>query len=48
MKFSVIIPTYNRIQLLNKAIESVSRQTYQGYEIIIVNDNPEQNPKLML
>jgi len=41
MKFSIIIPTYNRINLLEKAIESVNRQTYKEYEIIVVNDNPK-------
>lgn len=40
MKFSIIIPTYNRINLLEKALESVNNQTYPNYEIIIVNDNP--------
>lgn len=40
MKFSIIIPTYNRVNLLAKALESVSMQTYRDYEIIIVNDNP--------
>lgn len=42
MKFSVIIPTYSRTELLKKAIESVANQTYQDYEIIVVNDNPEE------
>jgi len=41
MKFSVIVPTFNRIDLLEKAIESVKNQTYQNYEIIVVNDNPK-------
>lgn len=40
MKFSVIIPTYNRIDYLEKAIESILNQTYKNYEIIIVNDYP--------
>jgi glycosyltransferase involved in cell wall biosynthesis len=40
MKFSIIIPTYNRINFLQKALESISVQTYQNYEIIVVNDNP--------
>ncbi len=42
MKFSVIIPTYSRTELLKKAIESVTSQSYQNYEIIVVNDNPEE------
>jgi glycosyltransferase involved in cell wall biosynthesis len=40
MKFSIIIPTYNRIDLLERALESVNQQTYQNFEIIVVNDNP--------
>lgn len=46
MKFSVIIPTFNRIDLLEKAMESVEKQTCQNYEIIVVNDNPEQKSKV--
>lgn len=38
MKISVIIPTYNRSQLLIKAVQSVFNQTYQNFEIIIVDD----------
>ncbi len=48
MKFSVIIPTYNRIDFLEKAIESVHKQTYQGFEIIVVNDNPHEKSKIDL
>ena len=38
-KLSVIIPTYNRYDKLQNAIESVKNQTYKNIEIIIVNDN---------
>ena len=37
-KFSVIIPTRNRPQLLTRAIESVAGQKHVDLEIIIVND----------
>lgn len=36
---SVVIPTYKGFLSLNKAIESVLRQTYKNIEIIVVDDN---------
>lgn len=36
---SVVIPTYGRADLLNRAIDSVLMQTYGNIEIIVVNDN---------
>jgi predicted glycosyltransferase involved in capsule biosynthesis len=35
---SIIIPTYNRVSLLPRAIESALKQTYKNYEIIIIDD----------
>lgn len=37
-KISVIIPSYNRIDFINKAIESVLNQKYKEIEIIIIDD----------
>ena len=38
MKFSVIIPLYSKAPYVKKALESVCRQTYSDYELIVIND----------
>lgn len=35
---SVVIPCYNHAHLLGEAIESVLRQTYRHFEILVIND----------
>ena len=37
-KVSVIIPTYNRAAYVKEAIDSVLGQSYEDYEIIVVDD----------
>lgn len=36
--FSVIIPAFNRVELLQQTLESVWRQTFTDYEVIVVDD----------
>jgi glycosyltransferase involved in cell wall biosynthesis len=36
--FSIVIPTYNRLALLKKTLESLFRQEYPSFEIIVVSD----------
>jgi len=36
--FSVVVPTYNRLPVLKINLESLLRQDYPDYEIIVVND----------
>ena len=37
-KVSIVLPTYNGYKYINEAIESVIKQTYVDWELIIVND----------
>ena len=38
IRFSVIMPLYNKGAYVEKAIHSVLEQTYPHYELIVVND----------
>lgn len=40
---SVVIPTYNRADLIKRAISSVLEQSYRNLEIIVVDDNSQDN-----
>ncbi len=41
MKFSIITPTHKRVDKLTRAVDSVLQQEYSNWEMIIVNDSPE-------
>jgi hypothetical protein len=43
VKFSVLLPTRNRLELLSYAIESVRRQDYADWEIIVSDNASEED-----
>lgn len=43
MKVSVVIPVYNRANIVSKAIDSVVNQTVKPFEIIVVDDGSSDN-----
>jgi glycosyltransferase involved in cell wall biosynthesis len=46
--FSIVIPTYNRSHVLSRSIGSVLSQTYQNFELIIVDNGSTDNTQKWL
>ncbi|PID59192.1 MAG: hypothetical protein CR986_06865 [Ignavibacteriae bacterium] len=45
---SFVIPTHNRADILNDCLESVVTQTYENFEVIVVNDNSQDKTSEIL
>ena len=41
--FSIIIPTFNQCNLLKKALQSVFKQNFKSYEIIVIDNHSTDN-----
>lgn len=48
MLITVVIPTFNMAHSLPKALESLERQTYQNFEVIIVNDGSTDKTNIVV
>lgn len=46
--FSIIIPTYNRAELIGKTIESVQQQLYSNFELLIIDDGSTDNTEVVV
>lgn len=40
---SIVLPVYNQVDFLKEAIDSIVNQTYQYWELIVINDGSEEN-----
>ena len=47
-KISVIIPTYNRARLILQTVQSVFKQSYNNFEIIVIDDGSSDSTKKLL
>lgn len=45
---SIIIPVYNQAKKIKQCFESIEKQTYKDYEIIVVDDGSEDNPEKII
>ena len=45
---SIIIPTFNRCELLHRALNSVYKQTFSDYEVIVIDDGSTDDTAEML
>lgn len=48
IKFSVIIPNYNHAKFLKERIDSVLNQTFQDFELILLDDYSKDNSREIL
>lgn len=46
--FSIIIPVYNRAELLLKSLHSILSQNFQNFDVIIIDDGSKENIQLII
>src|ERR1700722_18205126 len=47
-RVSIILPTYNRVDLLARAVKSITTQSFSDWELIVVNDASTDGTKAYL
>lgn len=46
--FSIVIPTYNRAEILMVAVDSILKQTFTDWELLVIDDGSTDNTKSRL
>lgn len=41
--FSIVVPTYNRAELIGKTIESILQQQFTDFEVLVIDDGSKDN-----
>lgn len=44
-KISIIVPVYNAELYLEQCLDSIKRQTYHHFEVLLINDGSRDNSK---
>jgi glycosyltransferase involved in cell wall biosynthesis len=47
-RVSIILPTYNRLRFLPEAFESIDKQSYQDWELIVVDDGSTDDTEALV
>jgi glycosyltransferase involved in cell wall biosynthesis len=45
---SIIIPTYNRVDLITQTLESIQNQSYKNFECLVIDDGSTDNTEMIV
>lgn len=48
MRFSIIVPVYNVEKYIEKCLDSIVNQTYQNFEVLVINDGTKDNSQKII